>query len=1852
MKQKKLTQATLCLALSTSMIASYAAPVLAQEPVSVTAAEQTEEETIRYSGNLALNKPATASSEEASTVSADKVTDGYRSTVNNVKHHWGSARGTGPDWIYVDLESEQSIKKIDIYWESQKADSYKVQIATENPGEESSWQNVKVSDTWPDSINESIVLDEEVTARYVRVYVDSYSNSDHGNNGIPDWNTISIYEIEVFGILTAENIALGRPAKADSEETADLTAEKAFDGDKTTSKSRWSSDVGDAPHWLYCDLGADAELYGVNLTWETRKATDYSIQVACAGSNLTSEDSWTTISHLTERPAALEQEISFDEPVTGRYVRLLINAFDKVDPDNGVSWNTISVYEMEVQGILQGEPETPETMSELLNAITVDPVTADSTSVSVHIPESAQFNVAYNGTDLEQIVDDDLNIHKPLVDKTVKLSFKATPKDGSEDYEFREIKMTIPGLYSAEENDNESPVILPELQEWKGLEGQFVLNENSRVLYADDDFAFAAQSLADDYTEISGKTITVAKAAASEAASGDIVLSRVGEETGLGKEGYYGEIGDVLRIEAVDPTGAYWSTRTILQALKADEGMDAINAGYMRDYPVYSTRSLMLDVGRKTFSIDFLRQMAKQMSWYKMNDFQIHLSDNYIWVEEYKTNGLNVFEDCYSGFRLESDIKAGGNNGLNKHDLTSKDVYYTKDDFRDFIKTSRSMGVNIVPEFDVPAHSLAYTKVRPDLAMESGINRPFDHFNLAEKFDDCVEFIQSVFDEYMSGEDPVFDEQTTVHIGSDEYEASQPAYRKFVNVMLDHVQSTGRQARVWASLSSMKQGEEVLGNGAEANIWSNGWGSFDTMYRKGFKLININDGQNYIVPNATYYADYLNENTIYNADINTYSGTTIPAGDKAMIGGGFAVWNDMCGLRENGMSEYDIYRRINSVLPLYGAKAWGKQGATLSEAKEIIAIQGSAPDVNFEYEVDKKDGVAAHINLRTLQDASGNGHTITLNQGARAETVYGLDALHLSGENATASVEGLETAGLGNDLRVKVKREDASNREQILFESPYGSIKAVQKDTGRVGITRENHDYSFNYTLPVGQWVELEIKNEFELTHLYVNGVLVDTLGTHTRGQTKATCMLPAGTIGSSEKAFNGYVADLRLGDQADFNSTIALDQAVELGSAIAQDQTVEGLAEALEAGKAVLAKYSPTAEEISAAAAAITAITDNAEVTEADYSSVDLYLGLVPADLSFFTEESRSVLETAVGAVRRNLPAAMQSTVDGMANALSMALSGLEIRELDDGTEVPNSSMTATADSQETANEDNKASNAIDGNPATFWHSQWSNTTMPHWLSLDLGETRTVTGLTYVPRPSGNNGIATSYEIQVSDDGETFTAVKTGTLASDSSTKTITLDEPVETRHVRFVIKAAMGGNFGSAAEIKVHQQAPAADVAGLNALIAKAEGMKAENFTEASYAALTGVVSDAKAAAADENLTYQAAEEAKASLLQAMAALKPAGSEVVDTADKTLLSAAISYAEAAKANGALEGLNELVVKEFESALSEAKGILNNPYATQDEVNASWSRLTHVIQMLDFKTDFTQLDALIARAEALSEADYTPETWTVLQSALAHAVEVRNDPASLTEQSIAEAINTLSSALDGLVHKDVDEVNVRLLRLVVSTAEDIDLADYIEESQEEFTASLNAAKALLAAYDNGSAIEQKAADDAAFDLNIKLLALRLRPDEKVLEALREFTAQVAALDFSLYTTETASTIREGAARISNNLTRSDYTAKEAQEDLKLAGELQKLIDNPDKVENPAEKPENPQKPAVDYEQKNDPATDRTEQKTEQKTETSNKSVKKSVKTAASSGFAALMLAAAASGLSLLGVRRRKKSQK
>ena len=109
----------------------------------------------------------------------------------------------------------------------------------------------------------------------------------------------------------------------------------------------------------------------------------------------------------------------------------------------------------------------------------------------------------------------------------------------------------------------------------------------------------------------------------------------------------------------------------------------------------------------------------------------------------------------------------------------------------------------------------------------------------------------------------------------------------------------------------------------------------------------------------------------------------------------------------------------------------------------------------------------------------------------------------------------------------------------------------------------------------------------------------------------------------------------------------------------------------------------------------------------------------------------------------------------------------------------IPQQQMrVVSVDSQELVGENGVATNAIDGNPATFWHTQWSQQTapLPHTLVLDLGGQYQVDGWRYLPRQDGSpNGTIAGYQVYVSPDGTTWgTAVAAGTLAANTSEKTV----------------------------------------------------------------------------------------------------------------------------------------------------------------------------------------------------------------------------------------------------------------------------------------------------------------------------------------------------------------------------------------------------------------------------------------------------------------------------------------------
>lgn len=1441
--------------------------------------------------NLALNKSVEVTREHEG--SAKRLVDGDKTKAGR----WMTeAPATDAHSAIVDLQKVEKVNFFEITWEDET-----------NCGADFKLYASKDKKSWGAPIKEwkgskgavtRLKLDAPVDAQFIKLEI-TRMNGAYG---------VSVAELEVWNIAgeapnpapeqqTPEtNIARKAKVATSSNEDGNLTGEKAIDGDTSARESRWATKTGARPAWIQLDFGSTRDVKTFRVYWETRKPKSVKFQYADGESAPAKDSEWTTAKE-TGRPSKKTQTVSLEKAVKARYVRVLVEDWDALDPDGGVEWDNISMHELEVYG---GDLE--KTLDDWLSEVTVDPVTPETKMLSYDLPAVPEgYEIKYNGTDYEQVIDADGTIYRPICDVTVKASFKISSKTDSSDYAFKELDVKVPGSMTAA-GANAAPVVLPELREWVGGSGSFAASTAKRVVYGDASLKAMAEDFASDYQALTGVRLQVATGTSAQA--GDIFFTLGADKAkGLKDEGYLLDVtADRMIVTAEAVAGANWGGKTILQGMKSGSG--SFPLGTARDYPLYKVRGIILDVGRKTFTLDWLKQMTKQMSFYKMNDFQIHLNDNLIPLEYYTNKNEDVFQ-AYSAFRLESDVKKGGNNGKNKADLTAKDVWYSKKDFKAYIEESKALGVNIIPEIDTPAHSLALTKVRPDLRHGTS-GRQNDHLDIAKQYDECFKFVRGIFDEYVKGGDAaVFAGADTIHVGADEYTADGNAYRKFVNDMFKYSEDNGKKARVWGSLSTIKGDVEVKGvsedgkHHREMNLWNPGWADLKKMYELGFDLIDCQDGVFYIVPNAGYYYDYLSD-AAYTDQLNSISGVAIPAGDPQMVGGAYAVWNDMCDYLENGISEYDIYDRIDHSLGLFAANSWGKGKLDTAGAKAVVSKLGDSPNVDFGYEVSAdKNGVVAHWAMDSLKDASELGRDLVAGKNAAIEDVDGKKALKLNGGESFASVkdDALTTVGLGNDLRVKVKRTSASVDPQVLFESDYGSIMAVQEGTGKVGFTRENRAYSFNYTLPVNEWVELEIKNEFERASLYVNGTLVDTLGD---GETvegkplKATLMLPVQRIGSTAHAFEGYVDDVRLGGQlpegTEFSKTMDLEYAILNAEAILAEQgngtrsmDAANLRALISQARELLKQYNPAQAEVDALLVKINAEIEQADYAKADYCRIDAYAQLLGSNelKGMFTEQSVAELKAAWTWVRRDLPASMQGIVDGHEQAIVNALNGLELKAAGDLSLIDRTTLKAEANSEQGGEE---AAKAIDGDVNTKWHSKWGNENAKLPYTFDLkaknGEPMAVNGLVYTPRPDGGNGVVTGYKVEVSKDGTSFEKVAEGKLADNAEVKTISFDR-VEAKIVRLVITAAKG-NFGSAAEIGLSDADAKGDFEGLQAMVASAKQIKKDGpckhdtFSDPTWKDLTKAIAAAEDAITAADGDVNTVHGLKAEVARSVAALR----------------------------------------------------------------------------------------------------------------------------------------------------------------------------------------------------------------------------------------------------------------------------------------------------------------------------------------------------------------------------------------
>ena len=162
-------------------------------------------------------------------------------------------------------------------------------------------------------------------------------------------------------------------------------------------------------------------------------------------------------------------------------------------------------------------------------------------------------------------------------------------------------------------------------------------------------------------------------------------------------------------------------------------------------------------------------------------------------------------------------------------------------------------------------------------------------------------------------------------------------------------------------------------------------------------------------------------------------------------------------------------------------------------------------------------------------------------------------------------------------------------------------------------------------------------------------------------------------------------------------------------------------------------------------------------------------------------------------------------ATVEAMAEAPGMVPSATFSRDF--SYVLPKDSWKVVkADSEE--KQEGEATNAIDGKPDTYWHTQWQGTapSPPHEIVIDLGMKAELSGITILPRQDQENGRIGEFEVLCALDDTNWTSVAKGKFSGDQGLERVIFDKPREARFVRLVALSEVKGNpWSSLAEFDV---------------------------------------------------------------------------------------------------------------------------------------------------------------------------------------------------------------------------------------------------------------------------------------------------------------------------------------------------------------------------------------------------------------------------------------------------------------
>ena len=260
------------------------------------------------------------------------------------------------------------------------------------------------------------------------------------------------------------------------------------------------------------------------------------------------------------------------------------------------------------------------------------------------------------------------------------------------------------------------------------------------------------------------------------------MVLRLVTETGLGEEGYRLDVQEKqILLEASSVTGFFYAIQTLYQLLPpeiyaqsaaASPVVWAVPACRIEDKPRFSYRGLHLDVSRHFMPVAFVKKYIDLMARHKLNRFHWHLTDDQGWRIEIKkypklTQIGSLRKETLIGHYEEYDPR--------QFDGQPHGGFYTQDEIRDVVRYAQARQVTIIPEIDIPGHSLAILAAYPEYGCGPG---PYEVATKWGVFEDILcpyektfAFLEDVLTEVIG----LFP-GTYVHIGGDE--APKTAWRK------------------------------------------------------------------------------------------------------------------------------------------------------------------------------------------------------------------------------------------------------------------------------------------------------------------------------------------------------------------------------------------------------------------------------------------------------------------------------------------------------------------------------------------------------------------------------------------------------------------------------------------------------------------------------------------------------------------------------------------------------------------------------------------------------------------------------------------------------------------------------------------------------------------------------------------------------------------------------------------------------------------------------------------------------------------------------------------------------------------